>query len=290
MIQSMTGFGKIIVPIKNKKLSVELRSLNSKQADVFLRMPSKYRELEMDIRNNLKKWLKRGKIECIIDVDDEKGGHAEINTPLVKEYFSEFQQLSGELGLSVPDDQLLHTIMSMPQILTTAKEEIEDDEIELLHKGIATAAENLNAFRNQEGESLEQDLLHNVLDIEELLNKIAPFEEERIVRVRERLHSNLENTNIQFDAERFEQELLFYIEKFDINEEKVRLINHCNYFKETIKSKEISVGKKLGFIAQEMGREINTLGSKANHAMIQNIVVQMKESLEKVKEQVLNVL
>lgn len=290
MIQSMTGFGKIIVPIKNKKLSVELRSLNSKQADVFLRMPSKYRELEMDIRNNLKKWLKRGKIECIIDVDDEKGGHAEINTPLVKEYFSEFQQLSGELGLSVPDDQLLHTIMSMPQILTTAKEEIEDDEIELLHKGIATAAEKLNAFRNQEGESLEQDLLHNVLDIEELLNKIAPFEEERIVRVRERLHSNLENTNIQFDAERFEQELLFYIEKFDINEEKVRLINHCNYFKETIKSKEISVGKKLGFIAQEMGREINTLGSKANHAMIQNIVVQMKESLEKVKEQVLNVL
>lgn len=290
MIQSMTGFGKIIVPIKNKKLSVELRSLNSKQADVFLRMPSKYRELEMDIRNNLKNWLKRGKIECIIDVDDEKGGHAEINTPLVKEYFSEFQQLSGELGLSVPDDQLLHTIMSMPQILTTAKEEIEDDEIELLHKGIATAAEKLNAFRNQEGESLEQDLLHNVLDIEELLNKIAPFEEERIVRVRERLHSNLENTNIQFDAERFEQELLFYIEKFDINEEKVRLINHCNYFKETIKSKEISVGKKLGFIAQEMGREINTLGSKANHAMIQNIVVQMKESLEKVKEQVLNVL
>lgn len=290
MIQSMTGFGKIIVPIKNKKLSVELRSLNSKQADVFLRMPSKYRELEMDIRNNLKDWLKRGKIECIIDVDDEKGGHAEINTPLVKEYFSEFQQLSGELGLSVPDDQLLHTIMSMPQILTTAKEEIEDDEIELLHKGIGTAAEKLNAFRRQEGKSLEQDLLHNVLDIEELLNKIAPFEEERIVRVRERLHSNLENTNIQFDAERFEQELLFYIEKFDINEEKVRLINHCNYFKETIKSKEISVGKKLGFIAQEMGREINTLGSKANHAMIQNIVVQMKESLEKVKEQVLNVL
>lgn len=290
MIQSMTGFGKIIVPIKNKKLSVELRSLNSKQADVFLRMPSKYRELEMDIRNNLKDRLKRGKIECIIDVDDEKGGHAEINTPLVKEYFSEFQQLSGELGLSVPDDQLLHTIMSMPQILTTAKEEIEDDEIELLHKGIGTAAEKLNAFRRQEGKSLEQDLLHNVLDIEELLNKIAPFEEERIVRVRERLHSNLENTNIQFDAERFEQELLFYIEKFDINEEKVRLINHCNYFKETIKSKEISVGKKLGFIAQEMGREINTLGSKANHAMIQNIVVQMKESLEKVKEQVLNVL
>lgn len=290
MIQSMTGFGKIIVPIKNKKLSVELRSLNSKQADVFLRMPSKYRELEMDIRNNLKNWLKRGKIECIIDVDDEKGGHAEINTPLVKEYFSEFQQLSGELGLSVPDDQLLHTIMSMPQILTTAKEEIENDEIELLHKGIGTAAEKLNAFRRQEGKSLEQDLLHNVLDIEELLNKIAPFEEERIVRVRERLHSNLENTNIQFDAERFEQELLFYIEKFDINEEKVRLINHCNYFKETIKSKEISVGKKLGFIAQEMGREINTLGSKANHAMIQNIVVQMKESLEKVKEQVLNVL
>lgn len=290
MIQSMTGFGKIIVPIKNKKLSVELRSLNSKQADVFLRMPSKYRELEMDIRNNLKDRLKRGKIECIIDVDDEKGGHAEINTPLVKEYFSEFQQLSGELGLSVPDDQLLHTIMSMPQILTTAKEEIEDDEIELLHKGIGTAAEKLNAFRKQEGKSLEQDLLHNVLDIEELLNKIAPFEEERIVRVRERLHSNLENTNIQFDAERFEQELLFYIEKFDINEEKVRLINHCNYFKETIKSKEISVGKKLGFIAQEMGREINTLGSKANHAMIQNIVVQMKESLEKVKEQVLNVL
>lgn len=290
MIQSMTGFGKIIVPIKNKKLSVELRSLNSKQADVFLRMPSKYRELEMDIRNNLKDWLKRGKIECIIDVDDEKGGHAEINTPLVKEYFSEFQQLSGELGLSVPDDQLLHTIMSMPQILTTAKEEIENDEIELLHKGIGTAAEKLNAFRRQEGKSLEQDLLHNVLDIEELLNKIAPFEEERIVRVRERLHSNLENTNIQFDAERFEQELLFYIEKFDINEEKVRLINHCNYFKETIKSKEISVGKKLGFIAQEMGREINTLGSKANHAMIQNIVVQMKESLEKVKEQVLNVL
>lgn len=290
MIQSMTGFGKIIVPIKNKKLSVELRSLNSKQADVFLRMPSKYRELEMDIRNNLKDQLKRGKIECIIDVDDEKGGHAEINTPLVKEYFSEFQQLSGELGLSVPDDQLLHTIMSMPQILTTAKEEIENDEIELLHKGIGTAAEKLNAFRRQEGKSLEQDLLHNVLDIEELLNKIAPFEEERIVRVRERLHSNLENTNIQFDAERFEQELLFYIEKFDINEEKVRLINHCNYFKETIKSKEISVGKKLGFIAQEMGREINTLGSKANHAMIQNIVVQMKESLEKVKEQVLNVL
>lgn len=290
MIQSMTGFGKIIVPIKNKKLSVELRSLNSKQADVFLRMPSKYRELEMDIRNNLKDRLKRGKIECIIDVDDEKGGHAEINTPLVKEYFSEFQQLSGELGLSVPDDQLLHTIMSMPQILTTAKEEIEDDEIELLHKGIGTAAEKLNAFRRQEGKSLEQDLLHNVLDIEELLNKIAPFEEERIVRVRERLHSNLENTNIQFDAERFEQELLFYIEKFDINEEKVRLINHCNYFKETIKSKEISVGKKLGFIAQEMGREINTLGSKANHTMIQNIVVQMKESLEKVKEQVLNVL
>lgn len=290
MIQSMTGFGRVIVPIQEKSVSIEIKSLNSKQADAFIRMPSAYRDLEIDIRNYLKSELKRGKIECTIDFDNANAHKTEINTELAKEYFEQLQQLTRDLNLSVSDATLFDRILTMPQVLITSKDDIEQEELDSLWAGIVEVTKKLTTFRKQEGESLYKDLLSNVLHIESLLQDVAPYEEERIEKIKERLRNNLEKLSAKHDNERFEQELLYYIEKIDINEEKVRLTNHCNYFKKTLESKEDFVGKKLGFISQEMGREINTLGSKANHTLMQNIVVQMKESLEKIKEQVLNVL
>lgn len=290
MIQSMTGFGKAIIPIKEKSINIEIKSLNSKQADTFIRIPTAYREIEMEIRNYLKSELKRGKIECIIDTENNTVHKTEINTTLATEYFEKLQQLATSLNLDIPNTDIFNTVVNSPQILTTSKDSIDEEELKELWNAIASVVTKLKNFRIQEGKSLHEDLLSNVKHIENLLSQVIPYEKERIEKIKERLKDNLENISVSFDNERFEQELLYYIEKLDINEEKIRLTNHCKYFKETLDSKEDILGKKLGFISQEMGREINTLGSKANHAIIQNIVVQMKEALEKIKEQVLNVL
>jgi uncharacterized protein (TIGR00255 family) len=291
MIRSMTGYGKAECQLADKKLTTEIKSLNSKQLDISMRLPSVYKEKELEIRQLIAAELERGKVECSIYY--EISGDATpslINEPVVKSYYQQLYRISGELGLQT-SIELLSTVMKLPDTVRTEKSELEEEEWTLVKKALSKALDALNVFRKQEGASLESDLRQRVDAISLKLEGVKLYEEERIDQVRERIMNHMEDLGMKdaVDENRFEQELIYYIEKLDISEEKVRLANHCKYFLETMEDKGPK-GKKLGFISQEMGREINTLGSKANHKELQKLVVEMKDELERIKEQILNVL
>lgn len=291
MLRSMTGFGKSVCELENKTISIEIKSLNSKQLDIFTRVPAIYREKDLEIRNLLSSKLGRGKVEfnLSVEVTDAKNA-ADINTDVVKAYYKQLKEIGSELSID-HNDSILSVIMRLPDSLKPSKDELNEDEWGGIKRAIEEAISALIDFRQQEGSALKVDLIQRIENISEKLTLIEPFEEARITAVREKLEGNLKDYSEvdKIDNNRFEQELIYYLEKLDITEEKVRLRNHCAYFKEVIESKE-TVGKKLGFIGQEIGREINTIGSKANHHEIQKYVVEMKDELEKIKEQVLNVL
>lgn len=287
----MTGYGKSECLLADKKLTIEVKSLNSKQLDTNTRLPSLYKEKEIDIRQLIASELERGKVECSFyyELSGEEAP-AIINEPVVKAYYEQLYRISGELGLETSID-LLNTVMRMPDSIRTEKASLGDHEWNQVQASLSEALEQVNRFRIQEGLSLERDLRQRVEAISHKLELVEPFEDERIDQIRERIEKHLEELEMKdsVDENRLEQELIYYIEKLDISEEKVRLANHCKYFLETMEERE-PVGKKLGFISQEMGREINTLGSKANHKEIQKLVVEMKDELERIKEQVLNIL
>jgi len=291
MIKSMTGYGRSTLELPDKSISIELKSLNSKQFDMNLRLPPIYREKEGDLRSLLNTELGRGKIELIINIDKNgESGTYQFNRPLAKQYFMEMKNLADELGMELTDD-VVPSLARMPDVLKAEQPSLEQEEWEMLKQAVAEAIQKLNRFREEEGAALEKDLQERVITIERLLTEVPPLEEKRITTLRERLMKQLEELLPQesIDKNRFEQEVVFYLDKMDITEEKVRLKKHCEYFLETLDLPE-SNGKKLGFISQEIGREINTLGSKANDADIQKIVVLMKDELEKIKEQLFNIL
>lgn len=287
----MTGFGKSEFEINNKKITIEIKSLNSKQADINTRIPALYREKEIDMRREITDQLVRGKIDLSIYVENlGETSSAIINEAIVKNYFENLRKLSNDLELPV-NESILQIIMRLPDTVKIQYEQLEEEEWEILLANIRKALAQVGQFRLQEGTALEKDLLANIDAIQSLLKAIEPFEQQRIETIKNRLTDSLDSLRLNgtVDHDRFEQELIFYLERLDFNEEKVRLVNHCKYFLETMKDGEPN-GKKLSFIAQEIGREINTIGSKANESNIQRLVVQMKDALEKVKEQVLNVL
>lgn len=291
MIKSMTGFGRAEFEINNKKITIEIKSLNSKQIDINTRIPALYREKDIEIRKMILDKLIRGKVDFNIYVENlGEESNSRINEPILKGYYHHLQKISGELGLSV-DHTTLQAVMRLPDVVKTEYETLDEKEWENIRANIEKALEDIDVFRVKEGLALEADIVGNVKNIHQLLKGIEPFEKQRIDNLKSRLTDNLESLKLNgnVDQNRFEQELIFYLEKLDINEEKVRLTNHCEYFYETAALSE-SAGKKLGFISQEIGREINTIGSKANESNIQRIVVQMKDHLERVKEQLLNVL
>tara|TARA_B100000674_G_scaffold308921_1_gene256613 strand:+ start:61 stop:963 length:903 start_codon:yes stop_codon:yes gene_type:complete len=288
MVQSMTGFGKARVSIPGKNISIEIKSLNSKQQDFSVRMPGNFKSKEMEIRKMLQFSLFRGKVECNINVElTGESSNYTVNTELVKSYFEQIKPL---LSSSEMTPEVLSTIMRMPDVMNSDKDEMEQQEWEGLKKGISEALSNLVDFRSAEGKSLYDDLIARIVHIEKGLEEVKEYDPVRVKNMKARLSNSISEIQENLiDKNRFEQEVIYYLEKLDINEEKVRLTQHCKYFRETL-SKEGEKGKKLGFIAQEMGREINTIGSKANDAEIQKTVVLMKDSLEKIKEQILNIL
>ncbi|MEZ4999944.1 MAG: YicC/YloC family endoribonuclease [Bacteroidales bacterium] len=290
MIRSMTGFGKSTTEIPGKKITVEIRSLNSKQLDISSRIPWVYKEKEIEMREIINRALDRGKIDfsIFVDVIDDSNAPT-INKALVKNYYRQLKEVAGDLYIDA-DDQLLSIIMRLPETLRTEKETMSEEEWTTLSALISEALEMVDNYRADEGKSIEKDLKERISNISRMLEEIEPFEKSRVDNIRERILNNLASLGTEgTDMSRFEQELLFYLEKLDINEEKVRLTKHCEYFLETM-ALEGANGKKLGFISQEIGREINTIGSKSNDAAMQGIVVRMKDELEKIKEQVLNVL
>lgn len=293
MIKSMTGYGRGECTTANRKITVEIKSLNSKQLDLSARIPSIYREKEYEIRSSVAKALSRGKVDLFVGYENLQStaptGGGSINTEVFTNYYNQIKMMAAEVGYDLAGESLLSTILKMPDVLQTEIVSVPQDESIALLKAAEIAIANIVAFRQQEGAVLMTDLLVRVETIENLMNRVVPFESERIETVRTRLHENLEKINVSIDTNRFEQEIIYYLEKFDITEEKVRLKQHCDYFRTVAKETE-GVGRKLGFIAQEMGREINTMGSKANHVEIQKIVVEMKDELEKIKEQLLNIL
>jgi uncharacterized protein (TIGR00255 family) len=290
MLKSMTGYGKSVCELPNKKLSVEIKSLNSKQSDTNTRLPSIYRQKDLEIRNLLSTRLSRGKIELSIHYEMIQGTASSINEAVVRDYFRQISAIAFELGIK-DHDQILPAVMRLPDTVVAEKEEPDQTEWAQVLSSIEQAIDEVDMFRKQEGEALYAFLKERVLTIREKLSMVQPFEEERMKRVKDRLRSGLDDLRgkEETDPNRFEQELIYYIEKLDISEEKARLDNHCRYFLEVM-DHDSPNGKKLGFISQEMGREINTLGSKANHSDIQRLVVEMKDELEQIKEQTLNVL
>jgi len=282
----MTGFGKASVQLPLKKITVEIKSLNSKNLDLSVRLPQAYKEKELEIRNIIAQSLERGKIECslFIEITGEETS-ATINAPIVKAYI---QQMAAIIPDADPTE-LMKMAVRMPDALKVERSEIDESEWLIIKDLLIEAIKNINEFRAQEGAKLQTDFQNRIATIRQLLSQIATFEHERIETVKERLRQGLEELQVNIDQNRFEQELIYYIEKLDINEEKVRLSNHLDYFEETMQDSEAN-GRKLGFIAQEIGREINTTGSKSNHAQMQKCVVLMKDELEKIKEQVLNIL
>jgi|SRR5690606_22667423 len=285
MIQSMTGFGKSLLQLPSKKITVEIKSLNSKSLDLNARIPGQYREKELVLRNLIANSLTRGKVDfsLYVEVTAEETSSV-INPAVVRGYMKQLREI-----VDADETELLKMAVRMPDALKTEREEIEETEFSSIEQAIKMALQEINAFRTDEGRALEAELASRITNIEDLLEKIITMDPERIAGVRERLRKGVADLKENVDENRFEQELIFYIEKFDITEEKVRLDNHLTYFKETMASQE-SNGRKLAFISQEMGREINTIGSKSNFAPMQQLVVQMKDELEKVKEQLLNVL
>lgn len=290
MIKSMTGFGKAEALCENKKIVAEIRSLNSKQLDLSVKMPALYREAEFEIRNIVNKGVQRGKVELYISIEStEVTTAATIDKRLFRAYLCQLNDALTYSGIDASYDALVPAIVKMPNVLATESVAVSDEERAALLKAVSEAVERLNAFREQEGAVLIADLLGRVERIEEYKNAVTPFEKARTEAIRNRIRENIEKLQVEVDNNRLEQEMIFYIEKLDITEEKVRLQNHCKYFREVAATEE-SAGRKLGFIAQEMGREINTMGSKANDADMQVLVVKMKDELEKIKEQVLNIL
>ena len=286
MIQSMTGYGKATLQLPNKKVTVELKSLNSKGLDLNTRMPSVYREMELGLRNQISQRLERGKIDfsLYIEVTGEETS-SKINVPIIKGYIKQMKAILP----NADETELMKMAVRMPDALKTERDEIDENEWKEIQKVINQALENIATFREDEGVSLEKEFLHRIANIMTLMNNAVAYDAERVETVKTRLKTALEELQVNVDQNRFEQELIFYLEKYDITEEKVRLENHLNYFIETLAGTEAN-GRKLGFITQEMGREINTMGSKSNHTEMQKLVVMMKDELEKIKEQVLNVL
>ena len=292
MIQSMTGYGKAVVTFKEKKINVEIKSLNSKALDLSTRIAPLYREKEMEIRQTVAKSLERGKVDFAIWIEkDAVVDAAPINTALVENYYKQIKAISAQTGIPEPTDWYA-TLLNLPDVTTkTDTEELTDEEWTVASQVIGQAIDALVAFRKQEGAALQQKSNEKVDNIEHLLSQIEPYEKSRIEKIRQNIIKGLEQIpSADYDKNRLEQELIYYIEKLDISEEKQRLTNHLKYFRETMNEEGHGVGKKLGFIAQEMGREINTTGSKSNQAEMQNIVVKMKDELEQIKEQVLNAL
>jgi len=293
MIKSMTGFGRAEFEVSNKKITLEIKSLNGKQIDINTRIPSLYREKEIEIRKELSEKLVRGKIDLTIYLENHgEESNSKINEHILKSYFGHLKKINDDLKL-LTDNSTLHAALRLPDVVKTEYETLDEEEWQVILENIREAIQQINEFRLQEGKALETDISENVNSISELLQKITPFETQRIETVKSRLNESLckSNMNENVDKNRFEQELVYYLDKMDMNEEKVRLENHCSYFLETLnQDSQSSNGKKLAFISQEMGREINTIGSKAYESNIQRVVVQMKDHLERIKEQLLNVL
>jgi uncharacterized protein (TIGR00255 family) len=288
----MTGYGKAEIELAKAKLTIEMKSLNSKQLDLNIRLPYAYNDQELGLRSLISKTLQRGKISIFVNVENtSNNSNTQINSDLIKDYYSQLSGLAKELGID-NNKELLPTIMRLPDVITTEKEEVDKDDIHKFNTAIKEAIDKIDEFRIQEGEVLENDFRKRISNIVELLSQVDQFENIRVEKIKERIEQALNNQidESQIDKNRLEQELIFYIEKLDITEEKVRLSQHCEYFIETLDNKSVSKGKKLGFILQEIGREINTLGSKSNDSNMQKIVVQMKDELEKIKEQSLNIL
>ena len=288
----MTGYGKAVGTYKEKKINVEIKSLNSKALDLSTRIAPLYREKEMDIRRTLSKALIRGKVDFAIWIEKDTAVDATpINGALIENYYHQIKDIAAKTGIPEPQDWF-YTLLRMPDVTTkTDIEELSDEEWEVAKKTIDEAVRHLIEFRTQEGAALEKKFNEKVDNIEVLLHSIEPYEKARVPKIKEQIIKGLEQiSEVEYDKNRLEQELIYYIEKLDISEEKQRLANHLKYFRETMKETGHGIGKKLGFIAQEMGREINTTGSKSNNAEMQNIVVKMKDELEQIKEQVLNAL
>lgn len=290
MILSMTGFGKAVVEMNDKKITAEIKSLNSKQLDLTIRIPQQYRECELPLRSLVAAELERGKVDLAITVESNAGtSQSIINKSLAFEYKRQIEDLAQEIGVPEPEDWY-SVLLRMPDIMKTEMPDMDDAEKEALNDAVSNAIKELVAFRTQEGNRLEQFFKEKIENIQQLLNEVPKYEQERIEKIRGRIVDALEKLkNEDYDKNRLEQEMIFYIEKLDITEEKLRLQNHLDYFLSTMETGH-GQGKKLGFISQEMGREINTLGSKANHAELQRIVVRMKDQLEQIKEQVLNIM
>jgi uncharacterized protein (TIGR00255 family) len=286
----MTGFGKAVVELPHKKITVEIKSLNSKQLDLSTRIPQQYREMEMEIRSEIAKRLERGKVDFFVYSEAiGKEASAQINIPVLEGYFQQVKEASIKLGIAMPDDWF-SILLRLPDAMSSESQEIDETELNALRKAVDQAISQLEEFRIQEGAMLQHLFEEKIANIAHLLQEVEPYEKERIEKIKGRIIDALNKIdNFDYDKNRFEQEMIFYIEKLDINEEKHRLDNHLKYFLETLQSGK-GQGKKLGFISQEMGREINTLGSKSNHAEMQRIVVRMKDELEQIKEQVLNVM
>lgn len=292
MIQSMTGYGKATAELPDKKINVEIKSLNSKAMDLSARIAPLYREKEMEIRNEISRMLERGKVDFSLWIEkkDAEQLATPINQELVEAYYKRIKEISASAGIPEPADWFA-TLLRMPDVMTKNEtQELSDEEWAVVHVAVEEAIGYLIDFRKQEGTALEKKFREKIENIARLLESVAPYEQERVGKVKDRITDALEKTlSVDYDKNRLEQELIYYIEKLDVNEEKQRLSNHLKYFISTLESGS-GQGKKLGFIAQEMGREINTLGSKSNHAEMQKIVVQMKDELEQIKEQVLNVM
>lgn len=290
MVKSMTGFGKGEAALQNKKITVEIRSLNSKQLDLGLRLPAVYRQSEYEIRNIIARTIQRGKVDVFVTVESQAvETPARINKEVFREYLHQMTDTLAFAGIDADYDAIVPVIMRLPEVISTETESISDEEHAALIAATEAAATRLDAFRMQEGAILIADLLGRVDRIESYKEEVVPFEKARTETIKARILDNLEKLQADVDRNRLEQEMIFYLEKLDITEEKVRLANHCRYFREVAAGEE-GAGRKLGFIAQEMGREINTMGSKANESNIQILVVKMKDELEKIKEQVLNIL
>ena len=290
MVKSMTGFGKGEATLQNKRITVEIRSLNSKQLDLSLRLPAVYRQSEYELRNVIARTIQRGKVDVFVSVESQSvETSARINREVFREYLRQMNDTLAFAGIDADYDAILPVIMRLPDVVATESEAISEEEHATLIAATEAAAAQLDAFRTQEGAILIADLLRRVELIERYRDEVVPFEKARTETIRTRILDNLAKLPVEVDRNRLEQEMIFYLEKLDITEEKVRLTNHCKYFREVAAGEE-GAGRKLGFIAQEMGREINTMGSKANESNIQILVVKMKDELEKIKEQVLNIL
>ncbi len=291
MIQSMTGYGKAVVAFKEKKIHVEIKSLNSKQLDLNTRIAPLYREKEMEMRQMVAEALIRGKVDMSVWVEkDAAVDPTPINAQLVENYYQQIKSISEKTGIPAPEDWF-YTLLRMPDVMTkTDVEELDEEEWAVVKGGVAEALKNLVDFRTQEGAALQKKFAEKIDNIGKLMSEIEPYEKSRVEKIKARIIDGLQQIpSAEYDKNRLEQELIYYIEKLDISEEKQRLANHLKYFRDTM-NEPAGQGKKLGFIAQEMGREINTTGSKSNQAEMQNIVVKMKDELEQIKEQVLNAL